>query len=176
MTRTKTSFHRALLVAAIAGVAIVGCKKKEEAPPPPPPPEPAAAPAPAAAPPPAPAATVSVVSVDLGTAVGPDLKLTASGTTFKPKDTIYAVVGTTTSDPAATVPGKLGVKWTFDAMNNGKPEPMTVNEESKDISFTGTGANEFHIGKPDGFPVGKYKVDVMLDGNVVQTKEFTVAK
>ncbi|MGN6153692.1 MAG: hypothetical protein ACTHOH_17065 [Lysobacteraceae bacterium] len=172
---TKTSFHRALLVAAVASGAIVGCKKKEEAPPPPP--EPAAAPAATPAPPPAArAATASVVSVDLGTAVGPDLKLTASGTTFKPKDTIYAVVGTTTSDPAATVPGKLGVKWTFDAMNNGKAEPMTVNEESKDIGFTGAGATEFHISKPDGFPVGKYKVDVMLDGNVVQTKEFTVAK
>lgn len=173
MTRTKTSFHRALLVAAIAGVAIVGCKKKEEAPPPPPP-EPAAAPAPAPAPPPAPAATVSVVSVDLGTAVGPDLKLTASGTTFKPKDTIYAVVGTTTSDPAASVPGKLGVKWTYDDASG--PMVINPNDAPKDISFTGTGANEFHISKPDGFPAGKYKVEVSLDGNVVQTKEFEVAK
>lgn len=176
MTRhTKTSFHQALLVAAIASVAIVGCKKKEETPAPAPEPV-AAAPAPAPAPPPAPAATASVVSVDLGTAVGPDLKLTASGTSFKPKDTIYAVVGTTTSDPAASVPGKLGVKWTFDYVNNGKSEPMTVNEESKDISFTGTGANEFHISKPDGFPPGKYKLEVSLDGTVVQTKEFDVAK
>ena len=175
MTRHIPSFRKALFVAAIAGVAIVGCKKKEETPPPAP--EPAAAPAAAPTPPPpAPAATASVVSVDLGTAVGPDLKLTASGTTFKPKDTIYAVVGTTTSDQAASVPGKLGVKWTFDYVNNGKPEPMTVNEESKDISFTGAGANEFHISKPDGFPVGKYKVEVSLDGKVVQTKEFDVAK
>lgn len=174
MTRHTPSFRKALFAAAIASVAIVGCKKKEEAPPPAP--APAAAPAPAPAPPPAPAATASVVSVDLGTAVGPDLKLTAAGTTFKPKDTIYAVVGTTTSDPAASVPGKLGVKWTFDYVNNGKPEPMTVNEDSKDVSFTGAGANEFHISKPDGFPVGKYKVEVSLDGTVVQTKEFDVAK
>ncbi len=173
MTRpTKTSFHQALLVAAIASVAIVGCKKKEEAPPPAP--EPAAMPAPAPAPPPAPAATASVVSVDLGTAIGPDLKLTTPATSFKPKDTIYAVVGTTTSDPAASVPGKLGVKWTY----NDASGPMVINpnEAPKDISFTGAGANEFHISKPDGFPVGKYKVEVSLDGTVVQTKEFDVAK
>lgn len=165
---TRTRLHHALFIAAIASVAIVGCKKKEEAPP-------VAAPAPApveTAPPPAPAPTVSVTAVDLGSAVGPDLKVTTATATFKPKDTIYASIATSTSDPAATVPGKLGVQWTY----NDASGPMSVNQESKDVAFTGAGTNEFHIAKPDGFPVGKYKVDVTLDGNVVQSKEFEVVK
>ncbi len=165
---TRTRLHHALFIAAIASVAIVGCKKKEEAPP-------VAAPAPTpveTAPPPAPAPTASVTAVDLGSAVGPDLKVTTATATFKPKDTIYASIATSTSDPAATVPGKLGVQWTY----NDASGPMSVNQESKDVAFTGAGTNEFHIAKPDGFPVGKYKVDVSLDGNVVQSKEFEVVK
>ena len=165
---TRTRLHHALFIAAIASVAIVGCKKKEEAPP-------VAAPAPTpveTAPPPAPAPTASVTAVDLGSAVGPDLKVTTATATFKPKDTIYASITTSTSDPAATVPGKLGVQWTY----NDASGPMSVNQESKDVAFTGAGTNEFHIAKPDGFPVGKYKVDVSLDGNVVQSKEFEVVK
>lgn len=165
---TRTRLHHALFIAAIASVAIVGCKKKEEAPP-------VAAPAPApveTAPAPAPAPTVSVTAVDLGSAVGPDLKVTTATTTFKPKDTIYASIATSTSDPAATVPGKLGVQWTY----NDASGPMLINKDEapRDVAFTGAGANEFHIAKPDGFPVGKYKVDVTLDGNVVQSKEFEV--
>lgn len=150
--------------ALIASIAIVGCKKKEEAQPAPPA---ATTPAPAPA---AVAATASVTAVDLGNAVGADMKVTTPAATFKPKDGIYAAVSTTTSDPAATVPGKLGAKWTYD--HNGMP--MTVNEETKEISFTNTGVTDFKISKPDGFPVGKYKVEVSLDGAVVQTKEFEV--
>ena len=85
---TRTRLHHALFIAAIASVAIVGCKKKEEAPP-------VAAPAPTpveTAPPPAPAPTASVTAVDLGSAVGPDLKVTTATATFKPKDTIYASI------------------------------------------------------------------------------------
>lgn len=165
---TRTRLHHALFIAAIASVAIVGCKKKEEAPP-------VAAPAPTpveTAPPPAPAPTASVTAVDLGSAIGPDLKVTTATATFKPKDTIYASITTATSDPAASVPGKLGVQWTY----NDASGPTSVNQESKDVAFTGAGTNEFHIAKPDGFPVGKYKVDVSLDGNVVQSKEFEVVK
>jgi len=33
---------------------------------------------------------------------------------------------------------------------------------------------EFHIAKPSGWPTGKYKVEVALDGNVVQSREFEI--
>ena len=169
MNRIRT-LQTALLVAVVGSVALVGCKKKEE-----PKVEPAPAPAaiePAPAPVPAPAPTASVSSVDLGTAVGADGKLSATATGFKSKDKIIVSIGTMTSDPAATVAGKLDAKLSF---INGA-ETMEVKTESRDFNFAGGGNTNVEYSKPDGWPVGKYKVEVSLDGNLVQTKEFEVTK
>ena len=154
-----------LIAAALGTVALAGCKKKDAAVVTPP-----AAPATVAAPMPAPmpTATASVTAVDLGTTAGADMKITAPTTTFKPKDTIIAAISTTTGDAAASVPGKLGVKWTHVDSN------QTVHEESKDVNFSGAGVTDFQISKPDGWPLGKYRVEVSLDGNVVQTRDFEV--
>ena len=155
----------ALLAAMIGSAALVGCKKNEE---PAPLPPVATEPAPTA-PAPAPmAATASVSAVGLGNAVGADMRVTAPMSSFAPKDTIYAAVSTAASDPAASVPGKLGAKWTH------VDSSQTVHEESRDINFTGSGVTDFQISKPDGWPTGKYKVEVSLDGTVVQTREFEV--
>ncbi len=81
--------------------------------------------------------------------------------------TIHAVVSTATSDPAAKIPGKLGVKWIYQ-------DAQVVNDETRNIDFTGSGTTDFQISKPDGWPAGKYKVEVSLDGNVVQSKDFEV--
>ena len=157
--------HMAMLAAMIGSAALVGCKKKEEPAPMPPAAETAPAPMPAPAPM---AATASVNSVDLGNAVGADMRVTAPMSTFAPKDTIYAAVSTGTSDPAASVAGKLGAKWTH------VDSSQTVHEETKDLTLAGDGVTDFQISKPDGWPTGKYKVEIMLDGAVVQTREFEV--
>ena len=157
--------HMAVLAAMLGSAALVGCKKKEEPAPLPPAAETTPAPMPAPAPM---AATASVNNVDLGNAVGADMRVTAPMSTFAPKDTIYAAVTTGTSDPAASVAGKLGAKWTHIDSN------QTVHEESRDLTFAGDGVTDFQISKPDGWPTGKYKVEIMLDGAVVQTREFEV--
>src|SRR3546814_5702457 len=97
------------------------------------------------------------------------MKVGAPSTTFAPSDTIYASVSTNTSDPAASVPGTLKATWTFE-------DGQVVNEESKSVNLTGAGNTEFHIAKPDGFPAGSYKVEISLDGNVVQSKDFSVKR
>ena len=158
--------HLAMLAVLIGSAAIVGCKKKEEpAPMPPVASEPAAT---APAPMPAAAATASVTGVDLGNAVGADMRVAAPMGTFAPKDTIYAAVMTATSDPAASVAGKLGAKWTHVDSN------QVVHEDSKELTFAGNGVTNFQISKPDGWPTGKYRLEVLLDGTVVQTREFEV--
>lgn len=157
--------HMTMLAAMIGSAALVGCKKKEEPAPMPPAAETTPAPMPA---PTAMAATASVHSVDLGNAVGADRRITAPMSTFAPKDTIYAAVSTGTSDPAASVAGKLGAKWTHIGSN------QVVHEESKDLTLAGDGVTDFQISKPDGWPAGTYKLEVSLDGNVVQTREFEV--
>ena len=161
----STRLQMAMLAAMLGSAALVGCKKKEE--PAPLPPVADTTPAPMA-PPAAMAPTASVNGVDLGNAVGAEMRVTAPLATFAPKDTIYAAVSTGTSDPAASVAGKLGAKWTHVDSN------QTVHEESRDLTFAGDGVTDFQISKPDGWPTGKYRVEIMLDGAVVQTREFEV--
>jgi hypothetical protein len=164
MIRNRLQY--AIAAALFASLALVGCKKKEEpvvaAPPPA-----TTEPAPAPTPPPAPVAAATVTSVDLGSAVGADKKVTTPTATFKPTDTIYASVATATSDPSASVPARLGARWTFQ-------DGQTVKDDSADATLTGTGNTTFSINSPKGFPTGKYKVEITLDGAVVQTRDFEV--
>jgi hypothetical protein len=159
MNRDRLSL---VLATALAGsIALVGCKKKEE---PVITPPAAETPAPAPTEPaPAPAATTTTVSsVDLGNAIGADNKIASPISTFATSDKIYASVAS--DGPNA---GKLSAKWTHIDSN------QTVHEESKDIP-AGPQVTQFEISKPDGWPAGKYKLEVSLDGAVVQTREYEV--
>ena len=162
MSRTRLLYP--LSAALATALVLTACKKPEPTPPPAPP----ATSEPTPMTPPAAAATATVTSLELGNAVGADNRVAAPATTFAPKDTIYAAVMTATSDPAASVPGKLGAKWTHVDSN------QVVHEDSKDLTFAGDGVTDFQISKPDGWPTGKYKVEILLDGNVVQTRVFEV--
>ena len=160
MTHFKQSVS--LIALGLAGaLALTACGKKEETPPP------VATTPPATTPPPstamAPAQGVTVASVDLGTAVGPDQKVTSPTTTFGAKDTIYAAVSTTGAATNAT----LGAKWTYQ-------DGQTVNDSSQTIAPSGPAVTTFHISKPDGWPAGNYKVEISLDGKSVSSKDFTV--
>jgi hypothetical protein len=159
MIRNRISL--AIAAALIASVALAGCKKKDDtAMTTPPASEPAPAPAPAA-PAPAPAPTpATVASVDLGNAVGADNKVTTASTSFAKNDTIHASVAT---DGAAS---KLNAKWTYQ-------DGQTVDSQDKDVA-AGPQVSDFSISKPDGWPAGKYKVEISLDGNVVQSRDFEV--
>ena len=154
----RTRLTQALLVAVIGSVAVVGCKKKEE-PAPVPPPAPVET-APAPTPPPAAPATVSAVT--LGNAIDANNTIAAPLTTFAKGDTIHASVAT---DGGSA--GKLSAKWTH------VDSSQTVAEETKDVP-AGPAVTDFHIAKPDGWPPGKYKVEVSLDGTVANTSEFEV--
>jgi hypothetical protein len=156
MIRNRISL--AIATALLATVALAGCKKKDDmaATTPPATTEPAPAPVePAPAPTPA-----SVTSVDLGNAVGADNKVTTASTSFAKSDTIHASVAT---DGAA---GKLHANWTYQ-------DGQTVDSQDKDVAG-GPQVTDFSISKPDGWPAGKYKVEISLDGNVVQSRDFEV--
>jgi hypothetical protein len=149
----------------LSSLALTGCKKKEEPVPAPTTVEPAPAPTPAPAP--VAVATIRIDNVELGNAVGADMKITSPMSSFGKKDTVIVAVSTSTSDPMAAVAGKIGAKWTYQ-------DGQVVNDESKDISFSGPGVTDFQVAKPDGWPAGSYKVEISLDGTVVQSKDFTV--
>ena len=151
MIRYRRMVWAAGLGLAVAGVA--SCKKKEA-----PPPAEAAAPTPAPAPPP-----FTVQSVEVGKSIGADKKVTAAVTTFGRRDTIYASVSTDGAAPSKTI----AAKWTF---QNGQ----IVKEQSQSIAPTGPAATEFHISKGGLWPVGKYKVEISVDGATAGSKEFEI--
>jgi len=144
-----------LAFALAATLSLAACGKKEEAA------APTAAP-PAASATAAPAEAVSLASIDLGSAVGADQKVTTATTTFHPKDSIYAAVSTTGSGNAT-----IAVKWSYQ-------DGQTVKEDSKTIAPTGPATTSFEISKPDGWPAGNYKLDVTLNGQPAGTKDFSV--
>src|SRR3546814_20663506 len=105
--------------------------------------------------------------ISRGIPMGGEMTVSAQYATFARSCVIFASFATSAIDPSASVPGTLSVKWTFE-------DGQVVNEESKAVNRTGAGNSEFHIAKPDGFPAGNYKVEISLDGNVVQSKDFSV--
>ena len=155
MIRNRISL--AIAAALLATVAVAGCKKKDEAAATMPPAT-VAAPAPVE-PAPAPMAA-SVSSVDLGNAVGADNKVTMASTSFAKADTIHASVATDGGG------GKLSAKWTYQ-------DGQVVDSQEKAV-MSGPQVTDFSITKPDGWPAGKYKVEISLDGNVVQSRDFEV--
>ena len=156
------SIRPAAIILGVA-VALAACGKKEEAPPPVVTPAPAPAPVETApTPPPAPEG-VTFAGLTLGNAVGADQNVTTPMTAFAANDTIYASV--TTKGAAANA--AIVAKWTFG-------DGQLVDESSQSIAPTGGAVTTFHIAKPDGWPVGKYKIDVTIDGNPVASQEFEV--
>ena len=113
---------------------------------------------------PAPAAGITVTAVDLGRSIDGDKHITEKLTAFKPTDVIYASVLTT----GASQNAMLKARWT-------SPDGQVLSETEQGISPTGDAATEFHISVPRGLAVGKYKLEILLDGNVVQSREFEVA-
>ena len=108
-------------------------------------------------------AGVRVTDVTLGKAVGGDKAITDRADSFKPNDTIYASVATEGSAQSAT----LRAKWSFE---NGQ----LVDESTRAIAPSNKERTEFHISKPDGWPAGKYKLEVFLNDQLAETKNFDV--
>lgn len=149
-----------VLAICVALAQLSACKRSEEAP------APKAAPQQAApqraAPTPRP---FQVTRIDVGNAIDADKKVTAPSGTFKPGDTIYASI---VSDGAAANVS-LSVRWTFQ-------DGRVINESTQNLAPAGPAVTEFHISKPDGWPAGKYKLEVTANGKLTGAVQFTVTE
>jgi hypothetical protein len=132
---------------------VAGCAKKEAPAPPPP----------AAETTPPPSAAVTVTAVDVGRTLNPDKSIGEPTSSFKPMDTIYASVATQGTGTAVIV-----ARWVFEGS-------QVIDESTQTISPTEPARTEFHISKPDGWPAGRYRVEVTIHGTNAGAKEFTVS-
>jgi len=151
MKPIRTLFAVALLAAPLLGTA---CKK--EAPPPPP--------AETMAPTPTPAPQPAVTQIELGSSVGADKRVLAARSSFGVKDSIIASVYTDHTAPGAM----LTAKWTFQT-------GQTVDSTSQTVAAS-PGVTEFHIVKKSAWPVGRYTIDISLDGTPAGSQQFDVVK
>jgi hypothetical protein len=151
MRRVQTLLIPLVLLAL--PLALAACRRSES-------PAPPGAPTPQVS---APAPSFRITGIELGRAVGADRRVTAPTTQFAPSDTIYASVGSDGSAGSVT----LRARWTYE-------DGQIVNETSETITPGGPAATEFHIAKPDGWPPGRYKVEITSNGMSAGAREFEV--
>ncbi len=145
-------FACAALLLAFAAAGVASCKKAETP-----------APPVAAAPPVSAPLPVQVVQISLGKSLNADKSIAEPASSFAPTDKLIASVATQGSAPSAT----LTARWTYQ-------DGQTVNESSKSIAPTGPANTEFTLEKPDGWPAGKYRVEVLLNGVSAGKRELVV--
>lgn len=87
--------------------------------------------------------------------------VTEPATRFAPDDHIEAVILTEGAGG-----GRLAARWRF-----GHDGPV-FHEEAHRVDEAGVHA--FRVAKGDGFPVGDYQVDILLDDTVVVSRRFQV--
>lgn len=109
------------------------------------------------------AQSLTVTDVNLGSSINSDRSVSAPASNFAPTDTIYASVATEGAGSGAT----LMARWLYE-------DGQVVDESSQSISPTGLAITEFHISMPNGFPTGDYTVEILLNGERVETESFEV--
>jgi hypothetical protein len=102
-----------------------------------------------------------VATLQLGSGLNGDNTVATHTTRFKPDDRIYAAV--LTDDTGSST---IAARWTY----NGQ----MVSEENRKVSYKGAGATAFEFKSASGFPVGDYKVEILVDGQSVASRDFRV--
>jgi hypothetical protein len=102
-----------------------------------------------------------VGTLQLGSKLNGDNTVATHTTRFKPDDRIFAAVLTD-----ATGSSTITARWDY----NG----MMVGEESRKVAYQGAGATAFEFKSASGFPVGDYKVEILVDGQSAASRDFRV--
>ena len=102
-----------------------------------------------------------VSDVQVGRSLNSDNSIGSHTTSFKPGDTMYASVLTDGSGSAT-----ITARWTYAG--------RVVNETAQKVSYTGHAATEFHIRPSGDFPTGEYVLEILFNGEPVETRNLRV--
>ena len=108
-------------------------------------------------------APLQIADVKVGKAVDADKKITDETDDFLPHDTVFVSVHTTGAGNGAAI----GTRFNFE---DGK----VVSDKNETISPTTDAYTQFKLAKASGLKLGKYTLHVTLNGQEIQSKDFTV--
>ena len=107
---------------------------------------------------------VRVSRIDLGRELTSDRRVVSWNNSFTPGDTVFAAVVLTGPAP----PTQVTARWT-------SADGQVVGETTETVTVgEGETATMFHLVKPAGLPPGSYKVEILVNGQVVSSKDFTI--
>jgi len=107
---------------------------------------------------------VHVQRIDLGRGLTSDRRVITTDQPFTPGDTVYAAVVLAAPVP----PAQVTARWT-------SADGQVVFESTLPVTPGETEAVlQFKMARPAGIPPGTYKVEILVDGQVISSKEFTV--
>jgi hypothetical protein len=102
-----------------------------------------------------------MATLQLGSRLNGDNTVATHTTRFKPDDRIYAAVLTDVTGSST-----IAARWSY----NGQ----MVSEDARKVSYKGAGATAFEFKSASGFPIGDYKVEILVDGQPAASRDFRV--
>ena len=98
--------------------------------------------------------------------LGKDQTASQATTSFAPADTVYAVATISNAPGAVKVKGRLAIE----SVEGEQSGPIPGLEKTLDLAGSGTATYTF-TPPPDGFPKGKYKVEVFMLNEAGEQKD-----
>ena len=108
-----------------------------------------------------PSEPLEVTAIQTGRSLNSDNSVASHTSTFSPNDTMYVAVLT-----GARGSGTIAVRWSLGG--------RVIHEATKDVAYNDQAATDFRFQAADGFPVGEYTIEVLLDGTSVETRRVRV--
>lgn len=104
-----------------------------------------------------------LVKLEIGRSVNPDSTMHDATFLFVPTEAVWLSAEIDGVAPQA----KLQARW---VTANGQ----VVDQTTQDITPTGNATFAFHAARPDGWAIGKYRAEVLLNGVVAGSKDFEI--
>jgi hypothetical protein len=108
-----------------------------------------------------PSEPLRITNIQTGRSLNSDNSVADITMSFRPSDTMYVAILTD-----ARGSGTLGARW--------KLGSSVIHEASRDVAYNDQAATAFRFEAADSFPVGSYTIEVLLDGEVVETRQVRV--
>ncbi len=111
----------------------------------------------------APAGDARLVGIEIGRSLNPDDSMRDATRLFLPTNVPHVSILLAGTGPQANV----AVRWT-------REDGVVLERMSRAVALSGRAAAGFKLEQRDGWPLGKYVVEVLVNGVPAGTKEFEV--